>query len=62
MGELDGKSVIVTGAGRGLGRAYAAVMAEEGAHVVVNDEIERAARELEVIVHQQLSLESLAKQ
>jgi NAD(P)-dependent dehydrogenase (short-subunit alcohol dehydrogenase family) len=37
MGELDGKSVIVTGAGRGLGRAYAAVMAEEGAHVVVND-------------------------
>ncbi len=37
MGELDGKSVIVTGAGRGLGRAYAALMAQEGARVVVND-------------------------
>ena len=37
MGELDGKSVIVTGAGRGLGRAYAALMAGEGARVVVND-------------------------
>ena len=34
----------------------------EFAHVVVNDEIERAARELEGIVHQQLSLESLTKQ
>ncbi|HYN58949.1 MAG TPA: SDR family oxidoreductase [Rubrivivax sp.] len=34
---LDGKSVIVTGAGRGIGRDFALAMAAEGASVVVND-------------------------
>jgi NAD(P)-dependent dehydrogenase (short-subunit alcohol dehydrogenase family) len=37
MGNLDGKSALITGAGRGIGRAIALVMAEEGASVVVND-------------------------
>ena len=37
MGMLDGKSVIVTGAGRGIGRDFALAMAAEGASVVVND-------------------------
>lgn len=37
MGMLDGKTVIVTGAGRGIGRDFALVMAAEGANVVVND-------------------------
>ncbi|MEU4744550.1 SDR family oxidoreductase [Actinosynnema sp. NPDC023658] len=37
MGHLDGKAVIVTGAGRGLGEAYARHAAAEGARVVVND-------------------------
>jgi NAD(P)-dependent dehydrogenase (short-subunit alcohol dehydrogenase family) len=37
MGLLDGKVVIVTGAGGGLGRGYALAMAKEGASVVVND-------------------------
>jgi NAD(P)-dependent dehydrogenase (short-subunit alcohol dehydrogenase family) len=36
-GLLNGKSVIVTGAGRGLGRAYAVDAASAGASVVVND-------------------------
>jgi NAD(P)-dependent dehydrogenase (short-subunit alcohol dehydrogenase family) len=37
MGTLDGKTAIVTGAGRGIGRAEAMLLAAEGANVVVND-------------------------
>ena len=37
MGMLDGKVGIITGAGRGLGRSHALLMASEGASVVVND-------------------------
>lgn len=37
MGLLDGKVAIVTGAGGGLGEAYARLFAAEGASVVVND-------------------------
>ena len=37
MGVLDGKAVIVTGAGRGLGRAFALDAGAQGASVVVND-------------------------
>ncbi len=37
MGCLEGKSVVVTGAGRGIGRDIALLAAAEGALVVVND-------------------------
>lgn len=35
--RMDGQVAIVTGAGRGLGRAHAMALAERGANVVVND-------------------------
>ena len=37
MGALDGKTAIVTGAGRGIGREEARLLAAEGATVTVND-------------------------
>jgi NAD(P)-dependent dehydrogenase (short-subunit alcohol dehydrogenase family) len=37
MGHLDGKTAVITGAGRGIGREIALLFAKEGARVVVND-------------------------
>jgi 3-oxoacyl-[acyl-carrier protein] reductase len=37
MGALDGKSAIVTGSARGIGRATAELLAAQGAQVLIND-------------------------
>ena len=44
MGRLDGKIAIVTGAGRGIGKAIAGKLAAEGATVVVTDLDEATAK------------------
>jgi len=37
VGVLDGKSAIVTGSARGIGRAVAEILSEQGAQVLIND-------------------------
>ena len=49
MGRLDGRVAMITGAGRGIGAAYALAMAAEGAAIAVNDVsgADKTAREIE---------------
>jgi multifunctional beta-oxidation protein len=42
--RYDGKTVIITGAGAGLGRAYALMYGKLGANVIVNDISEKDAK------------------
>ena len=62
MKKLEGKKAIVTGGGRGIGRAIALAMAEEGCDVAVvsrtRDEIERVAGEISMFGLQGLAIQA----
>src|ERR1700693_4524747 len=45
MGELDGKTALVTGGGKGIGRAISQALAGMGARVIVNYRSDKAAAE-----------------
>ena len=62
VGWLVGKAAIVTGSSRGLGRATALGLAREGADVVVNYRVQKAAADEAVAEIRQLGREALAVQ
>jgi len=50
MGRLDGKIAIVTGAGRGIGKAIAEKLAMEAATVIVTDMDEANAKQTAIVL------------
>ena len=62
MGKLDGKTALVTGGGRGIGRGIALELAREGADVAVNYRRDGAAAEATVRDIEALGRRSLAVQ
>lgn len=54
MGRLAGKTALITGAGLGLGRASAELMAREGAHLIATDigagDLDETARDRKSVV------------
>ncbi len=49
MGRLEGKSIIITGAGSGIGRAAASMFAKEGASLVIVDRSESVHETAETV-------------
>ncbi|MDZ7261808.1 MAG: 3-oxoacyl-[acyl-carrier-protein] reductase [candidate division KSB1 bacterium] len=62
MGKLDGKVAVVTGSARGIGRAIALRLAQEGADVVISDilvdEAGKTSQEIEALGRRSLALKT----
>lgn len=53
MGRLEGKRIVITGAGSGMGRAFAVAFAQHGAAVGVLDRSLDAARSVSAEIGEQ---------
>lgn len=60
MGQLEGQVAIVTGGGRGIGRAICERLAQEGAHIVVSGISKDLAKETAREIKEKFNRETLA--
>ncbi len=54
MGRVDNKCALITGAGSGLGRAFAILLAQEGAKVAVSDIDEKGVNETSEMINAEI--------
>ncbi|MEW6351024.1 MAG: 3-oxoacyl-ACP reductase family protein [Thermodesulfobacteriota bacterium] len=62
MGRLDGRTAIVTGAGKGLGRAFCLKLAQEGAHIMAVTRADMEGLDRTAAMVRELGREALVSQ
>lgn len=60
MGQLENQVAIVTGGGRGIGKAICVKLAENGAHIVVSDISKNLAEEVAIEIREKFKRKTLA--